>query len=165
MTKKKVGESNPLKSGDHDSYIPEPPKKEKYVLELTADQIDVIAEATEILARIGIGQFWTILDHISGGVFDDDKLDYDHRRSYDKLSHALYKDQNIPIGGGPGIHNEKVHHRHRIAWDIHQVLRHRRSWDRHPEGGLGVSFDTPYQDSPEPLPKIVRGELKYTLVK
>lgn len=59
-------------------------------------------------------------------------------------------------GASYGIHSKEIPDGARIAWDIQQVIRHQLAWDRHPEGGMGVSFDKPMQSSEQPLPLIER---------
>lgn len=62
-----------------------------------------------------------------------------------------------PKNGSYGIYNEEISDKARVAWDIHQVIRHRLAWHRvgkDPDVDvrvfnemLGVSFDTPMKSS------------------
>lgn len=52
-----------------------------------------------------------------------------------------------------GIESKEVREQARIAFDVEQVLRHALAWHRHPEGGVTIDFDKPYQTGPEPLPR------------
>lgn len=116
----------------------------RYVLELSERQAQVLSQAAELYARLGTGQF--------------DKLD---RFFWKDLQQARpYLDvlstiKNGSPNAGPGIRSPEVDDDYRVLYDLHQVLRHRLSWDRdpQPQGMLrGVAYDEPYKTSKgEPL--------------
>lgn len=125
----------------------------RYTIEVSEKQLRVLISSTEIMSRIGLGQFWIILDHICSKPFHRYGSHFTEVR--ERLVQMAADLLNAPKHASFGIHSPQVHERHRIAWDLHRVFRHRASWDRHPEGGIGVCFDEPYGTSDEPLAKIV----------
>ena len=122
----------------------------KYNLTLNEKQAEILVAALDHYSRIGIGQFEDVLN-----VYDRNfKLNYEVR---EQLRHALDKTKitaGHPPNGSYGIHNPEVRDEFRTAFDIQQVVRHRIAWDRNPEGGNQVNFDTPRQIGPEPLAKM-----------
>ena len=42
----------------------------------------------------------------------------------------------------------------KIAYDLHQVIRHQLAWDQKPEGDITVDFDTPVKFSRQALATI-----------
>lgn len=121
--------------------------RRRYVLELSERQAQVLSQAAELYARLGTGQF--------------DKLD---RFFWKYLEQArphldvLSMIKNGSPNAGPGIRSPEVDDDYRVLYDLHQVLRHRLSWDRdpQPQGVLrGVSYDEPSKTSKkEPLARI-----------
>lgn len=119
----------------------------RYVLELSERQAQVLSQAAELYARLGTGQF--------------DKMD---RFFWKDLQQArphldvLSMIKNGSPNSGPGIRSPEVNDDYRVLYDLHQVLRHRLSWDRdpQPQGVLrGVSYDEPSKTSKgEPLARI-----------
>jgi hypothetical protein len=128
-------------------------EEKKYVLEITERQLSILIDATEILARIGMGQFWTIIEHI---VPKKPFAKYweELPTARDILTSLGARMLDYPENASPGIHNPIVADKHQIAWDLHQVLRNRLAWDRHPEGGMQTQFDDPLLSSKEPLAKV-----------
>jgi hypothetical protein len=57
----------------------------------------------------------------------------------------------LPRNAYHGIFSDKIPDEARVAWDLHQVIRHRLSWDDQPEGGITVNFDTPMKYGKEEL--------------
>ena len=122
-----------------------------YRLTVTDNQLDAIDRALESFMRMSIGQFKYSIEE----VWRDKVLEVD-RRELESICDRLkemytgYKDR----GASYGIHSKEVQEDARIAWDIKQVIRHRISYDRHPEGGHTVNFNPPNRSSLEPLPGI-----------
>ncbi len=121
-----------------------------YNLKFNQEQAQIIIRALDLYARIGIGQFESILD-----VYDRPcNLDLKERDGIrEGLRHAKLC-AGHPENGSFGIHNSKVRDEFRAAFDIQQVIRHRVAHDRSPEGGNQIDFDTPYRISSQPLPEI-----------
>ena len=123
----------------------------KYTIEVNESQVATISLACEILARLGICQIDMALDELPF-VEPVDWTEWHAMK--DELNAKLRKhcDANIGI--------RRSGDRHRIAWDVHQVLRNRLAWDRLKDDGKsspdfpGVSYDKPFKVSEEPLAEI-----------
>ena len=136
-----------------------------YTLTLSATQMHVLSRAAEVIARLGIGQIPDALrelptrDGIELSAWHDD---------CEAVCKIMSKHMPHSIDGfhsSLGIHN--AGNSTRIAWDLHQVMRHRLSWDRaiaagHTDGTtrnwsemLGVSYDEPSRTCQEPLALVV----------
>ena len=132
-------------------------KHDVYKLEINGRQAAVIALALELYARAHIGQ----LNEISWQVGRYIQSPADVSKARDHLEMAskyLFPD------GSPSMTNPKVPESARIAWDIQQVIRHRRSWDDNPGGGITTNFDEPMKLSKVPLPKMEKHSLLRRLV-
>ncbi|MBI4422295.1 MAG: hypothetical protein HY554_01125 [Elusimicrobia bacterium] len=121
--------------------------RRRYVLELSERQAQALSQAAELYARLGTGQF--------------DKLDRFFWKSVLQARphlDALCMLKNGSLNAGPGIRSSEVDDDYRVLYDLHQVLRHRLSWDRdpQPQGMLrGVFYDEPSRTSKEePLARI-----------
>ena len=140
-----------------------------YTLTLTEKQAETLMIASEVLARLGIGQFRDALewlptrDSCPEGWHDD----------MTAIGRILSR---YMIGCGDGYHsnlgiqNSDVRPTPKIAWDLYQVIRHRLAWDNAVAEGvidspdaprkwtamLGVHYDDPMQSSAEPLAEIRR---------
>jgi hypothetical protein len=137
-------------------------KKEVYRLTLTKKQAYVIQSALESYYRMAIGQFKTSIEEVwMSKIFGTEN--FDSRRlediCFDLL--RLFLGEDVTRGTSYSISSTEVPDNARIAVDIHQVLRHRLSYDRHPQGGITVNFNEPFAYSGEPLPVIERGEVSF----
>jgi hypothetical protein len=126
----------------------------KYNITVDEHQARILVAALDLYTRIGIGQFTEIVR-----VYN-----YEWKTPVpvvDRLVDAMNAAKQV-IGFGPGasygIHSPDVHDVFRRAYDIQCVIRHRLAFDRTPEGGLGVDFDTPRQIGELPLPTIKEEE-------
>ena len=109
----------------------------QYQITATGRQVDDISFACETMARIEIGQMNAIIDALplEDGTDTHALL---HQLEYLLKPHLK---PNLP---------------HSPFFTMHQSLRHRRSWDIHPEGGMTVNFDEPLILDPKtPLLDIV----------
>ena len=117
-----------------------------YTLTLNEGQARLISKATELLARLHMGQF----DHLDFALNPAERFP-------DSLCYAM-KAIMFPELDGPtfySISNEKLPDEARVAYDLHRVIRHRLAWDNHPEGDKWqVDFDEPRQLGAEPLAEI-----------
>lgn len=123
---------------------------DKYNIVVDEAQARILVEALDLYTRIGIGQFAEVVR-----VYN-----YEWKTpipAVDRLVDVMNAAKHV-IGFGPGashgIHSPDVHDVFRRAYDIRCVIRHRLAFDRTPEGGLGVDFDTPRQIGELPLPTI-----------
>ncbi len=122
----------------------------KYDVTLTEAQVSVISMACELVGRLRLGQFYDIVwkvypETMGSGTVDHEKL----RTLFEEISLELRKRRGHS-GSDADWTNDA-----RTAWDIHQVFRHRLSWDKNPAGNfMNVDFDSPLPMSQEPLAKI-----------
>lgn len=115
-----------------------------YNLILTDQQAEIVKEALELYFRVAFGQLEEVRHHIGHGVWN-------YPEFCNKIEAAKEMLGRIRIQG-------YIPKQYKIAWDIMQVIRHRISWDRNPEGGLFVNFDVPMNTSGVPLATIERIE-------
>lgn len=110
---------------------------DSYVITATRSQVAQISEACNTMARLELAQLNALLDvlPLEDGV--------DCWGLLQKLESLLrpYLKQNMEFSQ---------------YFPMHQVLRHRLSWDKYPEGGLTVNFDEPLIVNDEPLIKIAK---------
>ena len=145
-----------------------------YTITITKKQLEVLTAASEVLARLGTGQFTMALEWLpfkKGFHLKYDTILY----ISNQLSPFLLQD----IDGwrsSLGINNSDVSESAKIAWDLHQAFRKRLAWERAVEQGivpsldsprkwpemLTVDFDNPMVTSNEPLPTFE--ETKYVPV-
>ena len=112
----------------------------KYTIEVTEKQAYVMRDALEVLSRLQIGQVWAATDNLPS---DSNKVrDWDMQKALE----AAY----APFEPASHKHNDASE----IAWDLYTVIRHHLAWDNNPQGGIGVSFDSPMQHGSEPLADI-----------
>ena len=122
----------------------------KYNIVVDEQQARILVAALDLYSRIGIGQLTEVVR-----VYN-----YEWKMPVpmvDRLVDVMNEAKRV-IGFGPGgsygIHSPDVHDVFRRAFDIRCVVRHRLAFDRTPEGGFGVDFDTPRQIGELPLPTI-----------
>lgn len=124
----------------------------KYTLTISERQGDVLTWALDLFMRIGIGQVGEALTVADATFKKFDPKWHELRTVMESISYHLTGIRH----GGPSITNkEVVNDVFRVACDLRDVIRHRLSWDRHPEGGWTVNFDKPWGWSEsEPLATI-----------
>ena len=131
-----------------------------YTLTITEAQAQTLSIACEVLARLGMGQYKDALDNLPRRDNIDWSAWHDDMRG---IGHILSK--HMPGIDGYishiGIHNASSESR--LAWDMHQVIRHRLAWDRAVARGvtdgtvrnwnemLGVHYDEPTKTCEAPL--------------
>ena len=133
----------------------------EYNLKINEAQAQVLTDALEIYARLGMGQIYEILEHPDlRKQRDAFVIDY-CRALCENLRGAIFK---LPIGNYYSISNREISDTNRVAYDLVQVIRHRLVWDRAgnpPERDhktmFGPIYDEPMHFSEEqPLPSIDR---------
>jgi len=164
----------------------------KYTLTMDEKTFDLLVWALDLYSRIYLGQLeevlWTIqndpafptkdlsrrivqlealaqLVQLAQRPLQSDALDDKYKVANfarDLLNVVRALVTGFPAGASYGIHSPEVDDRARQAYDIQQVIRHRLAWDRNPEGGITVNFDSPMRTSTEQLelPFFVRNEKK-----
>lgn len=140
----------------------------KYKIELTESQLSTLSLASEILARLGIGQWRDAFEWLPKRS-DMDWPDY--HNDIDAIGKIISKYTPGRVDGyrsSLGMNNADVSSTSKIAWDLYQSFRHELAWDRAVEYGyiesresprnwdemLGVHYDEPFKTSEEPLAKI-----------
>lgn len=106
-----------------------------------ASQARLLSEALDLLSRLHIGQ-WDAFTRQTRFYVEAPYL-----RQLEKAKTLLDRAKTyawgLPPSASLGIYNKEVAEAGFLAWAAHRALRHRLSWDRTPEGGLGVTFDEP----------------------
>ena len=137
-------------------------EKRRYVLELDEDHIKALLPALDMAARLHLGQLRMIGDYLAWHV----KCPNDRVGPYnDEVAAALTYLKQIFFGDGRlnagfGIHNPEVSDTARIILGVHDVMRHRLSWDEagNPEtrsiNMIGVYYDEPRSTCDKELPTI-----------
>jgi len=122
-----------------------------YTITVSERQAEELCNACEILARLNLGQIGDALRELPLAQ----PLDHETQRSIEMVLESFFK--KGPKKGMP------------IAWDLHQVIRHRLAWDRAYREGIvkpgerrnwnkmmSVIYDSPLSVGDEPLAKIER---------
>ena len=135
-----------------------------YTLTLTHTQARTVSTACEVLARLGMGQFKDAFDCLPLRKDMDWSAWHD---DMEQISRILSKHMQGGIDGirsSTGISNASEEAR--SAMDLHQVIRHRLSWDRAIAEGvtdgtrrewpamMQTWYDKPAKYSEEPLAKM-----------
>jgi len=122
-----------------------------YTINVTEAQLATLSMACEITARLGICQIDMAFDELP---FREpvDWTEYHSMMDEIRRKLARHCDANMGI--------RRAKDRHKEAWDLHAVFRHRLSWDRLADQGktkpdfYGVNYDDPHKTSDQPLAKI-----------
>lgn len=123
----------------------------KYRLTLTEAQARLAMEALDLVARLDIGQIWTLRDFFSSRVLGEKGPTFEElEASFQALKALVFPGMSYQAGPSTGAAPPRA----QIAWDLYEVIRHRIAWDRNPEGGVGVHFHEPAGLGPEPLAQI-----------
>lgn len=114
-----------------------------YKLTIDEDQARCIQNATELLSRVMGGQWNEMMDWLPLKK-DIDWSEY--HNDMDIIAAILSKHMKDGIDGRSasfGVGCRHLHKYHDIAWDLHQVLRHKMSWEYAVEQGYVESEDSP----------------------
>lgn len=139
-------------------------KTKTYNVQMTEKQMQATSVALEVFARLGIGQFRDALDRLPL----KDGVRHGWHDDMDEIGSLLSKYMVGNIDGGRsslGISDPRTDESAKVAWDLHQVLRRRLSWEKAVEEGIvpdidsprkwpemfGVYYDDPMKTSREPL--------------
>jgi len=122
-----------------------------YTIKVTEEQLATLSMACEITARLGICQIDMAFDELPMR----EPVDWSewHAMMDDiRRQIARHCDANLGI--------RRAKERHKEAWDLHAVFRHRLAWDRLAAQGKvkpdfhGVHYDEPHKTSEQPLARI-----------
>ena len=120
----------------------------KVIVELTREQAYAVMNATELLARLEIGQFeeitWKMIDRFVGKDKDGNITTFDDRSR--DLANAYLKSACLAIFGAneygwPNVGEKSITHER--CWAVYETIRHALAWHDHPEGGYTVDFQEP----------------------
>ena len=139
----------------------------KYTIEITETQANIIKDALEVFARLGIGQFRDALEHLPLKSMCPDGW-FEEMLTVGAILRGYMVGDVDGWRSSLSIHSDKVKDEAKTAWDLHQVIRRKISWDYAIENGwvkdendtrnwkemMGVNYDDPLQVGPEPLAKI-----------
>lgn len=106
-----------------------------YILTITERQAETLIQATEVLARLGMGQFRDALGYLPTREYIPEGWHED----MDTIGGILSRHMDSTLG----IRHRDVRESSKIAWDLHQVLRHRLAWDNAVRNGVIESVETP----------------------
>lgn len=117
---------------------------EKIILEMTREQAQAVMNATELLARLHIGQFEEIAYEFGDRfVGDDGKFDSERRdiaRAY--LAQACMAIFGADKYGFPDIGERTITHER--CWAVYTTIRYALAWHDNPVGNpWSVAFDKP----------------------
>jgi hypothetical protein len=132
---------------------------QKYTLTLDEEQANVLSQACELLSRIYMGQ----LNSIADCFVTMDGIKYSELG--DKLRELVPLVTGVP-NGFYAIHSKKLPDTARVAWDLHQVIRHRVSHDRADRDGIPndfkhrmfINYDEPMSCGDKPLAEMKKVE-------
>lgn len=140
--------------------------KKLYTIKLNRSQLATLISATEVFARLGIGQFNFALDWLP--IEKGKYISYEDQLYFSERLAPLMVHHIDGYRSSLGIYSKETPEFAKIAWDLHQVFRHRLSWERAVEKGIvasldaqrkwpemmGVDYDEPFPASEEPLIRI-----------
>lgn len=120
-------------------------------VEMTREQARAVMDATELLARLEIGQFkeicWKMIDHF---ITDDNKFDGKRRDMCDVYLEQAAREMFGMENGYLKLGEKSLLHER--CWAVYTTIRHAMAWHDHPEGNpWSVMFDKPMPYG-EPMP-------------
>jgi len=128
----------------------------QYNLSLDTEQLQLIQSALDLYSRIQTGQITELLNSHSGPL----SLPIAQSGAHDleplllKVKAKIFPELGENYSSWSINSPKHVPESARIAYDTVQVIRHKLSWDQHPEGGTGVSFSNPIASSSKDLPTL-----------
>ncbi len=138
-------------------------KDTMYTLTLNEKQADVLNHALELFSRLKAGQLQELWHLCATGK--QDRQEFEDIAS--KLKTCLFPE--LTASGSHGVGQGTFHGDDRgdVAWDLHEVVRHRLAWSRAGNPShrdykkmLGHNYDKPTSWSGEPLAEMVEVKRK-----
>ena len=117
---------------------------ETITLTMTREQAREVMNATELLARLEIGQFkeitWKMIDRF---ITDDGKKFDSTRRDVadELLEQACRTVFGVNQYNRPDVREKSMQHQR--CWAVYATIRYALAWHDHPEGGVTVDFQGP----------------------
>jgi hypothetical protein len=125
----------------------------RYTLEISETQAEVLSRATDLLSRIQAGQFKVVSDEFR----DRDVPVPNLLEAEDLLRRVHVLLTGLPASSYHGIHSPELPDTARVAYDLHQVLRHRLEHDQRPDGPrYTVRRDEPQRSSHKQVLPVIR---------
>ncbi|MBQ3326529.1 MAG: hypothetical protein IJG86_01925 [Clostridia bacterium] len=123
--------------------------EQRVVVTMTREQAVEVMHATELLARLHIGQVFTMTELLGDLMADNYCERKDRAEEAFKLGLKMLHGANAY--GQPDIREKPIEHER--CWAIYATIRHAIAWHDHPEGNQwSVAFDKPMGYG-EPMPK------------
>ena len=135
---------------------------QKYRLELTQKQLEILLPAIDLAGRIHLGQINEVANYCNHHT-NHRKTDFYEGREALEAFKKLIMPEDFGGNTAYGVHNEAVSDSARVLFDIHDVIRNKLAWDGLPPGSttkdtIYVQFDKPAHYGSEPLPVIEKVE-------
>lgn len=144
-----------------------PPKKQ-YQVTVTKEQLEVISQACELLARVQLGQWDYMIDHLPLQKEMDYEKYHQLKDTIREMMPMILEDGMNGVNSSYGVANPNLPRSNGIAFDIRDVIRHKISWENAVEKGIieteessrkwpemmYVNYDPPMHWGSEPLIKI-----------
>lgn len=115
------------------------PGKRTYTLTLTEGQALVLRDACELLARVHMGQFDSVVDEVVLHRTGWTDIIWKAREIASELERAVFPH-------GLSISSADIPDRSRVAWDLYQVVRGAIAWADVPPGVPRPSWHVQYDD-------------------
>jgi hypothetical protein len=117
--------------------------QKQYQVTLTKEQLQVITNACNVLARIQLGQWDIMFDELPV----QKKLDYEKyhliKDTLRQMMPMILADGMDGIHSSYGVANPNLPRENGIAFDIRDAIRYKLSWEEAVEKGLIESEDAP----------------------
>lgn len=135
----------------------------QYTLTLTAAQAQTLIQATDMYMRVLCGQFHVVAEQFVARKGISYKALDVARQHLDAAKALIFPELGSHSGASHSISSPKTPETSKIAYDLHQAIRHRTTWDRdavagyteaHRKGFRGVWHSVPTHTSQEPLATI-----------
>jgi hypothetical protein len=114
-----------------------------YQMTVTKEQLQVISNACNVLARLQLGQWDIMFDELPV----QKELDYE---KYHQIKDTLRQMMPMILAGGMdglhssyGVANPNLPRENGVAFDLRDVIRHKLSWEDAVEKGIIESEDAP----------------------
>lgn len=117
---------------------------ERVIVEMTREQAQAVMKATELLARLELGQFKEISWHFLSKCLDEN-MTYDPNKR-ERIDELLEQACRLIFGineyGWPDVREKSIMFER--CWAVYTTIRYTLAWHDHPEGNpWSVSFDKP----------------------
>lgn len=124
-------------------------------LTMTDVQARVVSTALEMWSRALMGQLNIVVSEVARIVVWKDDVERrlpNYKAIRESLEIPMDEIFGLHVGAAYAISSEETPESARVAYDVHQVMRHALAWHRDPKGGGHVHFHQPMNYAEEPLP-------------